>query len=170
AHQLIRTEAGRPFDLAQGPLARWRLIRLAEQKHLLALTLHHIVSDGWSIGIFLRELQTHYEAFANDSVAPLPELPIQYGDYSFWQRKWMQGPVLERHLSYWKKKLTGAPTALALPTAPSPQTPDLGRAAQEGVVLEKDFVEKLSAFSQQQGASPFMVLLAALTTVLFQWT
>src|ERR1051325_9058659 len=92
--ELIRQETHQPFDLAHGPLVRWRLVRLTEEEHLLIITMHHIVSDGWSMSVFFRELQMLYDATLNDRTAPFPDLPIQYGDFAAWQRETMQGPAL----------------------------------------------------------------------------
>ena len=116
AQRLVDEEARRPFDLAQGPLFRSKLVRLGEDDHVLLLTMHHIVSDGWSMGVLHRELSVLYPAFVNGESFPLPELPIQYADYAVWQREWLQGEVLDRQLSYWKKQLKGIPGVLNLPT------------------------------------------------------
>ena len=105
----------RRFDLAKGPLFKAALIRLSEEEHILLLTMHHIVSDGWSMGVFTAELAALYKAFCNGEASPLPELPIQYADFAHWQREWLQGEVLENQLSYWRKQLEGAPV-LGLPT------------------------------------------------------
>lgn len=120
--RLISEEAQIPFDLAQGPLIRLTLLVLGntiyegEREHILLFTLHHIVSDGWSEDIFIREFMTLYGAFLHGSSSPLGKLPIQYADYAVWQREWLQGVVLERLLSYWKNQLSGAPLILDLPT------------------------------------------------------
>ena len=116
AMRLAQEEARRPFDLARGPLFRSKLLRLGEDDHVLLLTMHHIVSDGWSMGIFSRELSVLYRALVTGESSALPELPIQYADFAVWQREWLQGEVLERQLSYWKKQLAGAPVRLELPT------------------------------------------------------
>jgi hypothetical protein len=107
-------EAARPFDLSSGSLVRLTLIRLGEQENVLLLVMHHIVSDGWSMGIFLRELATLYEAFSAGRQSPLAELPIQYADYASWQREWLQGEILAEQLAYWRAQLGGAPSALEL--------------------------------------------------------
>jgi len=98
-----------PFDLARGPLLRVTLLRLNKTEHVLLLTIHHIISDGWSIGVFNRELAVLYEAFSAGKPSPLPELPIQYADYAAWQRQWLQGAVLEAQLDYWRKQLARRP-------------------------------------------------------------
>ena len=113
--RLVIEEAQLPFNLARGPLLRITLLRLAEEEHVGLLTMHHIVSDGWSTGILIREMAVLYEAFSCGRSSPLPELPIQYADFAHWQRQWLQGEVLETQLSYWKRQLLGAPL-LELPT------------------------------------------------------
>jgi len=114
--RLAGEEAQRPFDLAQGPLVRAMLLRLGEKEYVLLLNMHHIVSDGWSTDVFIREAIVLYNAFSTDEASPLSELPIQYADYAFWQRQWLQGEVLEKQSAYWKQQLTGAPTVLEMPT------------------------------------------------------
>ena len=104
------------FDLATGPLMRVSLLRLGPTDHVLLLTFHHIITDGWSMGVFHRELMICYEAYARQQVPTLPTLPLQYVDYAVWQREWFQGERLDQQLSYWKTKLAGAPTLLDLPT------------------------------------------------------
>src|SRR3954463_8906898 len=109
ARQRASQEAQKPFDLARGPLVRGSLLRLGEREHVLLLTMHHIVSDGWSLGILIRELAALYGG------SPLPELRFQYADYAAWQRQWLRGEALESQLAYWKQQLQGAPQALGLP-------------------------------------------------------
>ncbi|HZI13363.1 MAG TPA: condensation domain-containing protein, partial [Myxococcus sp.] len=116
ALRLAREEARRPFDLSRGPLLRTRLLRLAEREHLLLVTLHHIISDGWSTAVLIREVARLYEAFCQGRPSPLPELPLQYADFARWQREHLHGEVLERQLAWWKRQLEGAPPALELPT------------------------------------------------------
>jgi hypothetical protein len=116
ARELARKEAQRTFDLSRGPLLRTTLFRLADQDHMLLLTMHHIIVDEWSASLLFRELATVYKAYSTGAPSPLPELEIQYADYSVWQRERLQGEVLEKQLSYWRKQLQGAPAALELPT------------------------------------------------------
>ena len=113
--ELANEEGGRSFDLVKGPLLRMRLARLAQGEHVLFFTMHHIVSDGWSMGVLVREFVQLYEVFSRGQPSPLAELPIQYVDYAVWQRGWLQGEVLEKQLGYWKEKLASAPV-LELPT------------------------------------------------------
>src|SRR5436309_1458803 len=114
--RLVAEDARQPFNLARGPLLRITLLRLAEDEHVGLLTMHHIVSDGWSTGILIREMAVLYEAFSAGRFSPLPDLPIQYADFANWQRHWLQGEVLETQLFYWKQQLHGAPSLLELPT------------------------------------------------------
>jgi hypothetical protein len=115
ALRLSSEEASSPFDLSRGPLIRVRLLRLSSEDHVLLFTLHHIVCDGWSVGVLVREVSALYAAYASGEVSPLPELSIQYGDYAVWQRSWLEGDVLETQLSYWRNQLSDLPT-LELPT------------------------------------------------------
>jgi len=108
ALQIAMEEARRPFDLERGPLLRLGLLRLDEQEHAALLTMHHIISDQWSMGIFFRELSALYDAFAQGRPSPLPDLPVQYADYSHWQRQWLTGETLERQVAYWRQQLAGA--------------------------------------------------------------
>lgn len=124
AREIEKAEAERPFELAEPPLLRVRLLRLDEQEHALLVTLHHIVSDGWSLGVLFREMTALYEAFSTGKQNPLPPLPIQYADFAYWQRHWLQGELLDRQLQYWRQRLAGAPARLALPSAlPRPEVP-----------------------------------------------
>src|SRR5215207_166577 len=116
ARRLAAVEARRPFDLARGPLLRVQLLRLAAEEHVLLLTMHHIVSDGWSMGVLVKEAAALYRAFAAGRPSPLAELPVQYADYAAWQRGWLQGEVLESQIAYWREQLAGAPPVLELPT------------------------------------------------------
>ncbi|HEX8650806.1 MAG TPA: condensation domain-containing protein, partial [Pyrinomonadaceae bacterium] len=105
-----------PFDLMRGPLMRTLLVRRSEHDHLLLLTMHHIISDAWSMGIFFHEFSLLYEAYCAHQASPLPELTVQYADFAQWQRQWLSGPRLEQLLGYWREQLRGAPTVLELPT------------------------------------------------------
>ena len=168
--QLAREEAQRPFDLVRGPLLRESLLRLSRDEHVLLLGVHHIVSDGWSMDILLRELAALYGAFAAGRPSPLPELPVQYADFAVWQREWLQGAVLERRLEYWRTQLEGAPAVLELPTdrpRPAVQSYEGGR---ESLVLPRSLAEELKVLSRQEGGSLFMVLLAAFQALLSRYT
>jgi amino acid adenylation domain-containing protein/FkbH-like protein len=163
-------EARRPFDLARGPLLRIRLLRIAEKTHVLLLTMHHIISDGWSMGVLVREAAALYGAFCDERPSPLEELRIQYADFARWQQEWLKGDVLEAHLSYWKGELAGAPDSLALPTdRPRPATRSY-RSARHSIVLPPSLVHSINSVSRRQSVSPFMTMLTALKILLFRWT
>jgi len=121
ARELVREEASRPFDLTTGPLLRATLLHLDPQEHVLLVTMHHIISDGWSMGIFYRELSALYEAFSEGNPSPLPDLPIQYADFAVWQRQWLQGKNLEEQLAFWKEQLNDISPSSFLLTVPDHQ-------------------------------------------------
>jgi non-ribosomal peptide synthetase component F/acyl carrier protein len=165
-----KVEATTPFALAKGPLVRARLLRLSDDEHVLLFTLHHIVSDGWSLGILVREIAALYEAFAAGRPSPLPALPIQYADYAAWQRRYLDGEVLARQLVYWKKTLAGAPEALDLPTdRPRPPMQSF-RGAQVRVSFPGTLARALSALARKEGATLYMTLLAAFQVLLARST
>ncbi|HET7866139.1 MAG TPA: amino acid adenylation domain-containing protein, partial [Burkholderiaceae bacterium] len=158
---LTNAEAAAPFDLAHGPLIRARLVRLADTDHVLLVTMHHIVSDGWSMGVLVREFGALYAAFAQGQADPLPPLPIQYADFAVWQRRWLEGPVLQRQLQFWTEHLQGAPALLELPTdRPRPPMQDF-TGDSVGFELDAALTAQLKALAQRHGATLFMVLLAA---------
>ncbi|MGZ3461025.1 MAG: condensation domain-containing protein, partial [Archangium sp.] len=168
--RLAREEASRPFDLTRGPLLRTTLLRLGEREHVLLLDMHHVVSDGWSLGVLIREMAALYEAFTSGREAVLPELPIQYADYAAWQRGWLQGEVLEAQLAFWRQQLTGAPESLELPTdRPRPAVQSF-RGAQQPVSLPRELSEALKALAQREGVTPFMALLAAWQVLLSRYS
>ncbi|WP_147093012.1 non-ribosomal peptide synthetase, partial [Myxococcus virescens] len=167
-----RTEAevGRPFQLEQGPLLRTVLLKLSEQEHVLVLVMHHIVSDYWSMGILVREVAALYEALSQGRPAQLTELPVQYADFAMWQRDWFKGQVLESQLAYWRKQLAGAPRALELPTdKPRPATQTF-QGANLQVLWPKVLWREVESLGRREGATPFMVLLAAFQTVLSRYS
>ncbi|NOJ98439.1 amino acid adenylation domain-containing protein, partial [Corallococcus coralloides] len=160
AHRQVEQEMLRPFDLGRGPLIRTRLFMLGEREHVLVVTMHHIVSDGWSLGVLIREVGALYAAFSSGRPSPLPELPIQYARYAAWQRGRLQGDVLARQVDYWKRKLAGAPPVLELPTD-RPRPPERGIAgATLAFTLSRSLTAALKALAQREGASLYMVLLA----------
>ncbi len=162
---LATGEAQRPFDLATGPLLRAKLLRLAEQENVLLLTIHHIISDGWSMGVFFRELAALYEASA-----ALPELPVQYADFAEWQRTWLSGDKLDGELAYWKQQLAGAPPALELTTDyPRPALQSY-QGVTERLMLSKELTESLKQLSQRERVTPFMLFLTAFNTLLYRYT
>jgi len=169
AQRLLEAEAQRPFDLAHGPLIRATLVRLEEEHHLLLLSMHHIISDSWSMGVLLRELTALYQSFSAGRPSPLQELPIQYADYALWQREWLQGETLEQHLAYWRRQLAGAPAVLELPTdRPRPAVQSF-RGEKQSVLLSKALSEGLKALSQHEGVTLFMTLLAAFNALLARY-
>jgi amino acid adenylation domain-containing protein len=167
--ELAGEEASRPFDLATGPLLRATLLRLASEEHVLLVTMHHIISDGWSMGIFYRELSALYEAFSKGNPSPLPELPIQYGDFSVWQKEWLRGEVLEKQLMFWKEHLNGVST-LELPTDHPRPALQTFNGAKHTFRLPKDLTEALKALSRKEVATLFMTLLAGFQSLLRRYT
>ncbi|MGN4225245.1 non-ribosomal peptide synthetase, partial [Burkholderia gladioli] len=162
----VEDEARAPFSLEAGPLVRGRLLRLGEDDHALLVTMHHIVSDGWSMGVFTRELAALYRAGRRGEAACLPALPVQYADYARWQRDRVDEAMLQRQGAYWRDALSGAPALLALPTdRPRPARQDHAGAAVP-VHLDAELTAALNALGQQHGATLFMVLLAGWATVL----
>ena len=163
---LAREEARRPFDLESGPLLRLTLVRLGEREHLLLVTFHHIVSDGWSMGVLLREIAALHEAIATSRPPALPQLPVQYADFARWQREWLSGEVLESQISYWRGQLAGAPRLLELPTdRPRPAVQSF-RGAALPVTLPAALSAAVQGLCRREGATPFMVLLASWATLL----
>ena len=163
----LAAEEGRaPFDLERGPLVRGRLVRLADDDHVLLVTMHHIVSDAWSSEVFFSELATLYAAFREGREAALPELPVQYADYAVWQRRWVGGEVLRAQADYWTRTLSGAPELLELPTDhPRPARQDHA-GAQLGLELGEALTAGLRALSRRHGTTLFTTLLAAWAVVL----
>ncbi|WP_431262150.1 amino acid adenylation domain-containing protein [Roseateles chitinivorans] len=164
--QLSEQEQRAPFDLAQGPLIRGQLLKLDEQEHILLLTQHHIISDGWSTGIMVREVSALYEAHSQGSEETLPPLPIQYADYAVWQRQWLQGEVLQQQSQYWKRELAGAPALLELPTDRARPAEQSYEGAQWNFEIPQALTSGLRALAQSQGATLFMTLLAGWSVLL----
>jgi amino acid adenylation domain-containing protein len=169
ALRLATEEAQRPFDLAQGPLIRTSLLRLGRHDYLFLLTMHHIICDGWSGGVFFRELAALYSAFSVGQPSPLPDLPIQYADFALWQRQWLEGEVLDRQLAYWKRQLADLPI-LHLPTDRLRPAVQRFRGARQPVVIAESLYASLKALSQKEGATLFMTVLAAFQTLLHRYT
>jgi amino acid adenylation domain-containing protein len=157
---LVREEADSEFDLEVGPLIRGRLIRLAEEEHALLITMHHIVSDGWSMGVFIRELSVLYGAYVRGEQDGLPELEVQYADYAVWQRQWMEGELLRQQAEYWERTLAGAPTLLELPTDhPRPAEQEYA-GGWVRVELDEELSRGLKELSKKHGMTLYMTLLA----------
>lgn len=168
--RLAAQEAQQPFDLIQGPLLRAKLLCLSQEEHILLLTMHHIVSDGWSIGVLVRELAALYDAISNSRSVSLPPLSIQYADFALWQRQRLQGEVLEALLAYWKQQLEGSLPILQLPTDRPRPTVQTFRGARQAFQLSEFLVEAISNLSQQQGTTLFITLLTAFKILLYRYT
>ncbi|HEX8242041.1 MAG TPA: amino acid adenylation domain-containing protein, partial [Longimicrobium sp.] len=163
-------EAGWAFDLSAGPLLRAALLRLGEEDHVLLITMHHVVSDAWSMGVFFRELSTLYPVYRDGGESPLAELAVQYADYAVWQREHLRGEVLERQLSYWRERLAGAPELLELP-ADRPRPPvKTHRGATVPVSFSLDLLERLQALGRSEGATLYMTLLGAFQVLLSKYS
>ncbi len=162
-------DAHTSFDLINGPLLRTRLIRLSNSEHVIIVTMHHIISDGWSMGVFIQEMALLYDAYRQDKGSPLKDLNIQYADYSVWQREWLSGQRLDRQLSYWKTKLDGVPV-LELPTdfQRPPQHSYSGKNIHFN--LTADITQKLNQLAKQQGVTLFMTLFASLQVLLYRYS
>ncbi|QNH20775.1 non-ribosomal peptide synthetase [Xanthomonas sp. GW] len=164
--RLAREEAGAAFDLTSGPLIRGRLLQLAAEEHVLLITQHHIITDGWSLGVMVREVGALYTAFSQGQADPLPALEIQYADYAAWQRSWLQGEELERQLGFWREHLVGAPGLLELPSdrpRPAVQSYAGGSVPFE---LTPELTAQLRGLAQRHGCTLFMVLLAGWSVLL----
>nr|WP_225737551.1 non-ribosomal peptide synthetase [Dyella acidiphila] len=169
AQQLAVEEAHAPFDLARGPLLRGRLLQLADNEHILLLTQHHIVSDGWSIGVLVRDLSALYEAFVQGRPDPLPSLPIQYADYAVWQRQALAPDTLRAQAEYWKQQLSGAPELLALPTDRPRPAVQRYVGDQLSWTLSPALSASVRQLCQQHGVTLFMAGLAAWSVLLSRW-
>lgn len=169
-HTLAATAVKTPFDLAQGPLLRLHILKVSTQQHVLLLTLHHLIFDGLSLDIFLRELGVLYRAFSLQQPASLPELAIQYSDFSVWQRERLSGPYLQEQLTFWRQELEGAPPVLGLPTDHPRPTLQGYAGARQSLEIDTDTTCKLRTLSQQQGVTLFMTFHALLAILLARYT
>ena len=169
AVRLATEEAIRPFDLDAGPLIRVSLLKLAELDHILLLTMHHIISDGWSMALLSHEFSTLYRAFSHGHPSRLPELPIQYADFAVWQRNRLQGDVLEKQLAYWKKQLANLPV-LALPCDRTRPATGTFRGAYKKVTVSASLVRKLRSLGQKNHCTLFITMLAAFQSLLSRYT
>ncbi len=170
ARRLAEREVGRPFDLARGPLLRATLLRLDTDDHVLLLVMHHIVSDGWSLGVLTQELSALYASYSMGNPPQLPELPVQYGDVARWQRACLSGEVLEEQLACWKERLRGAPAALELPADRPRPAVESHRGATLSFLLPRPLSAALSALARREGATLFMTLLAAFQVLLHRYS
>ncbi len=170
ADRILVEEGRRRFDFQKDLMLRAFLLRLDAQEHILLLVSHHIASDGQSKAVLFRELKTFYLAYCAGKTAELPELPIQYSDYAVWQREWLQGEVLEKHLNYWKTQLAGAPMLLELPTdRPRPAAQSF-EGARQFLRCPDGMLENFKLLCRQEGATMFMTMLAAFGTLLYRWS
>ena len=170
AQRLALNEARTPFDLQKGPLFRSRLIRLQDDEAIMLVTMHHIISDGWSIGVFMREVALIYDAFTRGQDVPLPELPIQYADFSKWQRDWLQGEVLEKQLNYWKETLGPVTPVLELPTDKPRPAIQSSRGANLHHRIPRELYERIIQLSRNEGVTPFMTLLTVFNILLYRYS
>jgi amino acid adenylation domain-containing protein len=166
----LKALCAEPFDLARGPLLRVRVLRLSGTEQVLFLMMHHIVSDGWSMGVLFRELAALYGGYRKGEEVRLPPLPVQYADYAVWQREWLQGEELERQVAYWKGQLAGAPPVLELPTDRLRPAVQSYRGAVHTRVLSAGLSERLKSLGRSRQATLFMVMLAAFQVLLARWT
>src|ERR1700722_7587482 len=163
---LVTQEATASFDLEAGPLIRGRLVRLAEDQHAVLITMHHIVSDGWSMGVLTHELSALYRSFLQGQADPLAEPTLQYADYAIWQREWIEGGVLQQQADYWKTTLAAAPALLEVPLDHARPAEQDYTGAFAGLVLEEELTAALKAFSKRHGTTLFMTLLAGWAALL----
>ncbi len=168
--RLTNEAANTPFDLERDRLIRIKLLKLAPESHVLLVTMHHIVSDGWSMGIFDQELSTLYHDFSQGLPASLPELSIQYADFAYWQRQYLQGAVLERQLGYWQQQLAAAPALLELPTDYPRPPVQMFRGRIVKFHLDTELSQKLQVLGQQTGTTLFITLLSAFSVLLHRYS
>ncbi|MEW6735405.1 MAG: amino acid adenylation domain-containing protein, partial [Acidobacteriota bacterium] len=168
--RLAVEEAQRPFNLTKGPLLRVKLLCLDKEEYVLLVTMHHIISDGWSITIFINELALLYKAFVQGKPSPLSRLPIQYADFAQWQRKWLQGEVLTKQLTYWHEQLGGELPVLALPTDRPRPVIQTFRGATKPLTVSQTLSGDLQQLSRYQGVTLFMTLLGAFQTLLYRYS
>ncbi|MEG4325976.1 condensation domain-containing protein, partial [Microcoleus sp. herbarium5] len=170
AQKMSAEEAQLPFDLTQPHLLRAKLLRLSEMEHTLLLSAHHIIFDGWSLGVFLREIAAFYEGLSNKNLAAIPPLPIQYADFATWQRQQMQGEILETQLTYWKQQLSGSTAVLNLPTDFSRPAVQSYKGDRQLFELPEQLTEAIRQLSHREKTTVFMTLLAAFKTLLYRYT
>ncbi|QQE72803.1 amino acid adenylation domain-containing protein [Brevibacillus composti] len=168
--RLKREHARQSFPLDEGPLMRARLVQVEEQEYVLLLTIHHIIFDGWSIGVFVRELASLYESYAQEKEPALAPLPIQFGDFSLWQREQLEGEKLDKLLTYWRERLQGAPASLELPADRKRPPVQTFNGSTSTFTIPAALKKKVEELGQQEGATLFMTLLAAFNTLLYRYT
>ena len=165
----LRDEARRPFDLARGPLIRASLVRLGDREHVAVVNMHHVISDGWSIGVLVRDMAALYDAFAHGRPSPLPPLPIQYADYAAWQREWLRGDALKAQVDFWTKALADLPN-LELPTDRPRPAIRVGRGGEARSKLPLELVGQIKALGREEGGTVFMTLLASFQALLSRYS
>ncbi|MFP2933969.1 non-ribosomal peptide synthetase, partial [Pyxidicoccus sp. 3LG] len=170
AQRLSQADALRPFDLTTGPLLRTSLLVLDVSEHVLLLNIHHIITDGWSTGVVVRELAELYGAFVSGQPSPLAPLPLQYADYAAWQRQWLQDDTLDEQLAWWQRQLEGAPQELELPTDRPRAHRAMPRAATAHVILPRELSDAVDALCRREGLTPFMLLLTAFQLLLSRYS
>jgi amino acid adenylation domain-containing protein len=168
AQRCVNQEANRPFNLEREPLFRVTLLQLDQTEYVCLFTMHHIISDGWSLGVFVKELTELYKGFSIGKPANLPLLPLQYADFAVWQRQWLTGEILKTQLDYWKKQLSDAPDLLELPTDRPRPAVQTFRGGYYHAVLPQELNSELTALSKRVGVTLFMTLLAAFQTLLYR--
>ena len=167
--RLAKEEAGTPFNLGHGPLLRVRIIKAGEADHVVLFTMHHIISDGWSMGVLIREVTILYDAFSHNRPNPLPPLEIQYGDFAVWQQEHIAGAILDKQIEYWKKQLGGSLPVLELPTDYPRAAVQSVNGGNETLTLDASFLA-IKELARQNGATLYMVLLAAFQLLLYRYT
>ena len=170
AMRLIREEAGRGYDLERGPLMRASLIEMASEKWILLISLHHIITDGWSMGIMMREMRELYEAYSRGEDSPLPELEVQYGDYAVWQRRWLEGEELGRQMDYWKEKLKSAPPELELPTDYERRALNTSTGGVGSRLMSERVKQGVERLSREEGATSFMGYMAGFQVMMSRYS
>ncbi len=167
---ILQQEAKEPFDLASGPLVRARLLRLTETEHIVLFTMHHVVSDGWSMGVLVTEVAALYDAYSQGRPLPMEPLSIQYADYAHWQRQWLSGEVLQAQIDYWKEQFAGAPALLALPTDRPRPAVQSHVGATEKFLIPPTITAGLYSLARQTHSTLFMVLTAAFNVLLWRYS
>jgi amino acid adenylation domain-containing protein len=170
SRRLAAEHSSQSFDLTAGPLLRVTLVKLGRQEHMVLFTMHHVVGDGWSVGVLIKEVAALYEAFSIGRSSSLPELSIQYADFAYWQRQWLQGEVLQVQLDYWKRELAALPDSLDLPTDKPRPAAQSFRGAREPFALSKAVTDQLKSLSEREGVTLFITLLAAFNVLLFRYS
>jgi len=165
--ELATADAQKPFNLEKGPLIRVSILKTAQSEHIVLLNMHHIISDGWSIGVLVAEITQLYSAITSGKESPLPKLKIQYPDYAIWQKKYLEGEVFEKQLSFWKEYLGSTPPVLELPMDRSRPAVQTNAGSSLIFSITKEITEGLNQLGRENNATMFMVLIAAIKVLLF---